>query len=170
MCLIDMIERVAEIPVSKPVRHTEILIQVIAAVPGCSTGNLTAVVTNKLKHPGDDIDHITGLQISGQNKIETGTTAHRTKIDVAVLPFRIISQEGCTEMLDGMNLGSIHDRFTVRCGHAEVKSGDDLLSDVILARYIDARLQEKMIDSKAGYFFHEIPLYLVRILDNISSW
>ena len=58
-------------------------------------------------------------------------------------------------MLNGVNLGSIHDRLIVWTCHADIKGGDDLIAHAVLAGYIDSREQFQMVDSKTGNFIHK---------------
>ena len=68
----------------------------------------------------------------------------------------MITQEGRTQMLDGVNFCGIHHRLLVGTGHAQIEGGDDFCTDVVFTGYIDTGLQFDMVNGEAGYFFHKI--------------
>ena len=54
-----------------------------------------------------------------------------------------------------MNLGSVHDRFFIGAGHAQVKGGDGFCADFVLSGYIDAGLKPDMVYGEACDLFHK---------------
>ena len=68
-------------------------------------------------------------------------------------------------MLNGMDFRSVHNRFIIGPGHADIKGGDNRISSRIFSGNIDAREKGQMVDGKACYFFHgKEPSFLLLLL------
>ncbi len=64
-------------------------------------------------------------------------------------------------MLDRVEFGCVHDWFLIWGSHAQIKRCDRICTDVVLAGYINARLQFDMVYGETCYFFSmEKPLFL----------
>ena len=57
-------------------------------------------------------------------KVKPRTTPHGTKVDHARCPRGVVAHIGGTQVLDGMDLGRIHDRLPVGAGHPDIEGGD----------------------------------------------
>ena len=67
----------------------------------------------------------------------------------------MIAKESSSEMLDRVEFSGIHDRFLIWGSHAKIKRCDRICTDVILAGYINARLQFDMVYGETCYFFFQ---------------
>ena len=133
--------------------HTGILVQVIAAVPGSGTGDLTLVIADELVHCRDEGNDLRGSVLACEQQVEARAASHGAEIDDPVAVFRAVSQEGGAEVFDRVHLRSVHDGLAVGGGHAEVECGDGGIAVVIDAGDIDTGLQYEVVDGKAGDFF-----------------
>lgn len=57
-------------------------------------------------------------------------------------------------MLDGVDFGGVHDGLIVWRCHSQVEGGDDTVSYVVFAGYVDAWFEFDMVDGEACDFFH----------------
>ena len=57
-------------------------------------------------------------------------------------------------MLDGVDLGGVHDRLAVGGRHADVEGGDNCVAGGVLAGDVDAGQEFRMVNCKACDGFH----------------
>ena len=144
---------VCEETVCEPAGHREILVRVIAAVAGGSTGDLPIKVPDEFKHGSDERDDFRRGVFSRKEEIKAGAASHGTKVNNTAAEIRVIPQEGSPQMFDRVHFGGIHDRLAVRGCHPQIKGGDGRVSEAIDPRHVDPRLKQEMIDGEAGNFF-----------------
>ena len=110
-------------------------------------------IADKGKHFCDQRDDVFGFIISCEKQIKTGATSHRAKVYSFISKSRMIAKESSTEMLDRVEFSGIHDRLLIWRSHAKIKRCDRICTDVVLAGYINARLQFDMVYGETCYFF-----------------
>ena len=103
-------------------------------------GHFIMEISDKFIHFYHKWHDILGFIISGQQQIKSCAAAHGAKVNGLVLVYRMIAQEGGSQMLDGVHFSGIHNWFFVRAGHSQIESGNDLCAYVIFTGYIHARL------------------------------
>ena len=102
-----------EIFVSEVFCHAEIHIQVVSAVFGRSTRNLTLEITDKFKHLCHERNDVSGFIITCEKKIVSGTAAHWPPVDNFAAKFCMVAEKSGCEMFHGMKLCSVHNRLFV---------------------------------------------------------
>ena len=94
MRFVDAVERFVEVALREPVRHAEVLVEVVSAVARGRTRDRVMEVADELKHTRDDGYDVAGAEIAGEDDIATGAAAHRSEVDGLPGPFRIVPEEG----------------------------------------------------------------------------
>ena len=96
---------------------------VVTALLGLRAGDFALEVARELEQAKHEVDYVGGFIGAEQYKVEPGAAAHGAEVDHAVLPFRIVAQEGGAEVLDRVHGGGVHHWLAVRRRHAQVESG-----------------------------------------------
>ena len=134
--------------------HREIHIQIVAAVFGGCSRNITLKRSDEREHFFHQGDDVAGCIISCEKKVESCPAAHGSEIDYLILISFVISQKSSAQMFNRMDFCGIHDRFIVWTCHADIKCSNDRTVHIILSGDIDARFQANMVNGKTCDFFH----------------
>lgn len=73
----------------------------------------------------------------------------------------MVAKEGGAQVLDGVDLGGVHDRLAVGGRHADVEGGDNRVACGVLAGDIDAGQEFRMVNSKTCDGFHGLLRFLM---------
>ena len=154
--LVDIGQVAVEVTAREPVSHGKVLVQVVAALLGSGTGDIALKVGDKLEQLTHERQDLLARQLAKHNEVKARAAAHGAKVDNAARPLGMIAQERCTQVLDGVALGGVHDRLLVGRGQAQVKRGDGSTGRRIAvdAAHIHAGLKQQMINGKAGDALH----------------
>ena len=101
----DIVKNIFQIFVSKIFCHTEIHIQIIAAVLCGSTRNLTFKISDEFKHLSHERNDIFGFIIACQQKIVSCAAAHRTPVNYFWTEFSMIAEKRSCQMFLVLHLG-----------------------------------------------------------------
>ena len=91
-----------------------------------------------------------GCGRSLDNQIVAGQASHGPPVDDAVLPFRIVSEEGCDEVFDGMKRIGMDGWFRIGMLHAHIEGCGIFRAKGVNARDIDSRADFRMVHLKAS--------------------
>lgn len=118
--------------------HSKVHVQEVAAVSCSCARHFAFKIPDEFIHFRDQRDNVSGLVITGQQKVKAGAAAHGPKVQNAGRKEFVVAQEGGSQMLNGVDFRRIHNRLKVRAGHADIKGGNDRVPRLILAGDIDA--------------------------------
>ena len=82
------------------------------------------IIPDKQEHFLEEGHDIGGFLVSGQEKIKAGAAAHGAEIQNFVFKELMVPEKGGSQVLDGMDLGRIHDRLPVGAGHPDIEGRD----------------------------------------------
>ncbi len=68
-----------------------------------------------------------------ENEIKTGSTPHRSEVNNLVTPLLMITKINGTQMFDGMNAIRIKHGFSVGGSHANIKSCENDIVQIIFS-------------------------------------
>lgn len=150
----DVIKHFIQIAVGPPLAHGQAGIQIVAAVLRFCTGDLSFEIAHEFEGLGQYADNILRLIVTVQQQVAAGTAAHGSEVDDLRSEYRMTPKKGRRQMFHGMKFCSVHDRFVIGAGDADVKRGNDRAAYRVLAGYIDARNQFDVVYGEACDFFH----------------
>lgn len=116
-----------------PFCHGEVVEKVVATGGGGGARNFVGVVDNILEGTEHEGAHFVARPLALHDEVVAGEASHRTPVDDAVFPFRVVAQEGGNNMLYGVDGGNVQGRLLVGGGHAYVVGGDGVLAHGVLA-------------------------------------
>lgn len=136
----------------------EVVVEAIAASLWRG-GRYFVLLNNPLQALDGDFSHalrgpfLVAFSIS-HNHIHASHAAHRANIYYILLHALAVAKPGGHEVLDGVHCGRVDPRLLVRLGDSEVE-GDE---PIVFARYVDARLEHRVVDSERTYNFHNFAI------------
>ena len=89
-------------------------------------------VSNKFECLFHQLHDVLRFKVAAHEQIVSRQTSHRSPVDYAVFPFRVVAQIGCSQMFNGVECAGVNNRFAVRLLHAYVKCGDGLSAYAVL--------------------------------------
>ncbi len=143
-----MLEDLSEELAGFPLRHRQVVKEVVATVARCSSGNLTLIVGNELEGATHEVSDVLRLKVATKQEIVASEASHRAPINDAVFPLRIVPEEGRSKMLDGVERTRMNDGLAVRLFHTDVESRDGLTANLILTGDIDTTQQFLVVNGK----------------------
>jgi len=146
--------------------HRQVEVEVVTAAVRRSARNIGIVVADEGEHVLNEIVDVRGLQIAGQNQIETGAASHGSEIDDLGFPLGVIADEGSTEMLNCVNFRGVHRGLEIGTGYTDIKGSNDVAVYVVLPRHINTRQKTGMINFKAFNKFHNYLPYHAGIISD----
>ena len=144
----DVVQHLREEFACLPFCHGQVVEQIVAAVARSCTGNLTVEVGDEAEGAAHQTDDVLRLEIAAEDEVVACQAAHRSPVDNAVLPFRVVAEVGSGQVLDGVDGSYVQHRFAVGFFHADIECGDGLAAHLVLAANIDATQQPFVVDGE----------------------
>ena len=131
--IINSVQDFIQVFFAEVVGHGEVHVQVVSAVFRRCARNFAFKIADEFIHFGDERDDVSGGVVSCQQQVETGAAAHWTEVYGFVFPLLMVTEEGGSEVLDGVDFSGVHDGLIVWGGHSQVEGGDDAVTHMIFS-------------------------------------
>ena len=122
--------------------------QVIAAVSGSRSGYFTLIFSHKPERTPHQFHDVFRLQVTAHEQVVAREAAHRTPIDDAVFPLRVVAQIGRSKMFHGVDSPIVEDWFAVGFFHADVESGHGFAAHPVFTAHVDAAQQPLVVNGE----------------------
>lgn len=128
--------------------HGQVVEECRAAVARSGSGDVAFIAGNEAEGLDHQRQHIAAVIFAADEQIVAGEASHRSPIDDAFAPHRMVAQEGGGKMLDGVDGTLAEHGLAVGTLHAYVESGHHVTSHGIAARNVDARFKGEVVDGE----------------------
>lgn len=119
-----MFEDFVQVFVGGPACFRQIHEGEVAAIAWRGSGYITVETGYERESAAQQRQYVRRLEISLQYQIVAGAAAHRTPVDHARHPFRVVAQKSGGQVFDGVERLRTQSRFTVGHRHAYIERGE----------------------------------------------
>ena len=134
-----------------PLGHGQVVEKIVATGGGSGAWYFVGIVNNVLEGTKHELAHQLAIPFALHDEIVASKASHRSPIDDAVFPFRVVAKECGNDVLDSVDGRNLQGRFLIGGCHTYVVCSDALIANFVLTRNVDARHKVAMVYLEGGY-------------------